>query len=82
MKTLKSILKIYGISEVLIKNDEKLEIIILKRSQNITLNRWINMVNSLKYTYKKEVDFLLEKDANRIYKSLENFKLVKVNENE
>ena len=40
------------------------------------------MVNSLKYAYKKEVDFLIEKDAEKIYKSLESFMLVKVNENE
>ena len=82
MKTLKSIFKIYDIKEALVKNDEKIDIIILKRNQNITLNRWINFINSIKHTYKKEVNFLLEKDAKKIYGSLENFVLIKENENE
>lgn len=82
MKTLKSILKIYGINEILIKNDKRVEIIILNRNQNITLNRWINMINAIKYTYKKEVDFLLQNDAVKIYGDLNIFELVKVNEYE
>lgn len=82
MKTLKSIFKIYDIKEALVKNDKKIDIIILKRNQNITLNRWINFINSIKRTYKKEVNFLLEKDAKKIYGSLENFVLIKENENE
>ena len=82
MKTIKSIFKIYGIDEVLLRNDKKIEIIILKRNQNMTMNRWINLINSIKYSYKKEVDFFLEKDANKIYKSLDGFKLIRVNEND
>ena len=70
MKTLKSIFKIYGINEVLFKNDKNIEIIILNRSQNISLDRWINMVNAIKYTYKKDVDFLLRNDALNIYKEI------------
>ena len=77
MNTLKSIFKIYGIEEALVKNGDKLEIVIVKRTQNITLNRWINLVNSIKYSYKKEVNFLLEKDAKKIYDSFKDFLLIK-----
>ena len=55
---------------------------ILKRNQNMTLNRWINFTNSIKYTYKKEVDFLLEKDLKQSSSNYDGFELLKVNENE
>lgn len=70
MTTLDSIFKIYGIKEALIKNEEMIEIIILKKEQNLTLNRWMNFINSLKYSFKKEVRFILKKDIS----DLTNFK--------
>lgn len=70
MTTLDSIFKIYGIKEAFIKNEEMIEIIILKKEQNLTLNRWMNFINSLKYSFKKEVRFILKKDIS----DLTNFK--------
>lgn len=64
MTTLDSIFKIYGIKKALIKNEEELEIVILAREQNLNLNRWLNFINSLKYSFKKEVKFSLNKDVN------------------
>lgn len=78
MKTLESIFKIYGISKVLVRNHEKLEFVVLERNQNLSLNRWINLINSIKYSYKKEVEFLLLVDAKKIYGDLESFSLLEV----
>ena len=78
MKTLESIFKIYGISKVLVRNHEKLEFVVLERNQNLSLNRWINLINSIKYSYKKEVEFLLLEDAKKIYGDLESFSLLEV----
>lgn len=77
MSAINSLLKIYGIREIFIKEDERIEIVIEKREQNLTLNRWINFINSLKQIYKKEIDFLLKDEAIKIYGSLDNFAIIK-----
>jgi hypothetical protein len=79
MSKLESIFKIYGIKEALLKENDRVEIIILKRDQNLNMNRWLNFVNSLKSIYHKEIDFLLENEALDIYSSLEKFTLFKEN---
>jgi hypothetical protein len=79
MSKLESIFKIYGIKEALLKENDRVEIIILKRVQNLNMNRWLNFVNSLKSIYHKEIDFLLENEALDIYSSLEKFTLFKEN---
>ena len=65
MTTLDSIFKIYGIKKALIKDEEEIEIVILEREQNLNLNRWLNFINSLKYSFRKDVKFLLIKDINK-----------------
>ena len=78
MKTLKSIFRIYGIEKALINDKEKLQIVIIKKNKNIEMNRWINLINSLKYQYRKEVEFLSDCESNN-YCNLDDFILVEVN---
>lgn len=76
MHILKSILASYGINSFLVKDGEMLEIIIMKRDDSFSLERWINMITSIKYKFQKNVDFLLYDDALKIYGSLDSFELL------
>lgn len=76
MNAINSLLKIYGIKKILIKEDERIEIVIEKREQNLTLNRWINFINSLKQIYRKEIDFLLKDEAIKIHGNLDEFVII------
>ena len=82
MKTIKSIFKIYNIEKALVKEGNKLEIVILKRNENISMNRWIDFINSLKGYSCKEVEFILESDAKQIYNNFDDFNLIEVKEND
>lgn len=68
MKTLISILKIYGLKNVLINDSDSLDFVILKKERELSLNDWINLNIALRREYKKEVNYLSEKDALFIYK--------------
>lgn len=68
MKTLISILKIYDIDKVLINDSNTLDVVILSKKRELTLNDWINLNIALRQTYKKEVNYLSYKDALLIYK--------------
>lgn len=76
MNAINSLLKIYGIKKILIKEDERIEIVVEKREQNLTLNRWINFINSLKQIYRKEIDFLLKDEAIKIHGNLDEFVII------
>lgn len=76
MDVLKSILANYGIISCLVKNEENLEIVILKRKGNLSLDRWINMISSIKYKFQKNIDFFLESDALKLYGDLKSFTLL------
>ena len=52
MKTLISILKIYGIKKVLINDNENLDVVILKKDKELSLNDWLNLNIALRITYK------------------------------
>ena len=69
MKTLISILKIYGIKKVLINDNENLDVVILKKDKELSLNDWLNLNIALRRTYKKEVNYLTEKEALFIYEN-------------
>ena len=77
MKTLLSILKIYKISKVLINDSLTLDLVIIEKKRELSLNEWINLNIALKRTYKKEVNYLSKKDALFIYNNdLSSFKEV------
>ena len=75
-KTLISLLKIYNINKVLVRNDDMVDIVILNRDRVLSLNDWINLNIGLKLMYGKEVNYLSKKDAMYIYKDLSSFKEV------
>ena len=58
MKTLKSILESYCIKEVLIRDNTKLEVIVLKRNRSLSINEWVNFVIGLKYLFNKDIEFI------------------------
>ncbi|MBR3891499.1 MAG: hypothetical protein IKJ30_05480 [Bacilli bacterium] len=76
MNTLISVLKIYDINRILIRNDEVVDIVILDRKRVLSLNDWINLNIALKRFYKKEVNYLSKSDAKVIYKDLSLFEEV------
>ena len=76
MNTLISVLKIYDINKILIRNDEVVDIVILDRKRVLSLNDWINLNIAMRRLYKKEVNYLSKKDALSIYKDLSSFKEV------
>ena len=67
MKTLISILKIYGINKILLSNKDSVDIVFLERKRSLTLNDWINLDIALKRTFSKEINYLSKKDALYIY---------------
>ena len=72
-----SILSSYGINEFFIKNGDNIEIIILKRNRTLKASEWLNLYSAIRYKYRKEVVFLLKKEAIKLYKNLNNFSLIK-----
>ena len=52
MNTLISVLKIFDINRILIRNDEVVDIVILDRKRVLSLNDWINLNIALKRFYK------------------------------
>ena len=72
-KTLISLLKIYNINKVLVRNDDMVDIVILNRDRVLSLNDWINLNIGLKLMYGKEVNYLSKQDAMYIYKDLSSF---------
>lgn len=72
-KILMAIFKVYGIEEILVKEEDNLEIIILKRNKSLTMNQWIDLVTTLKYKSQKEINFLLESQALKIYGNTNKF---------
>ncbi len=75
-KTLISLLKIYNINKVLVRNDDMVDIVILNRDRVLSLNDWINLNIGLKLMYGKEVNYLSKQDAMYIYKDLSSFEEV------
>ena len=76
MNTLISILKIYDINKILLKDGEHVDIVILDRKRVLDMNDWINLNIALKRLYKKEINYLSKNDALFIYKDLSSFEEV------
>lgn len=76
MNTLISVLKIYDINKILIRDNEVVDIVILDRKRVLSLNDWINLNIALKRLYKKEVNYLSKDDALIVYKDLSSFEEV------
>jgi len=78
VKTIQSIFKIYKIEKALVKMEDKIEIVILNRNSNMSFNKWVNFISSIKGYYNKDVEFILLDDAKKIYDNLDEFTLMEV----